>query len=90
MADEVEAHFEDKPRSGAVFGALAHVIDGCDDGTLTVGSQIGWGRERKFAWFWLYNVTRIVVRTLDGARSAWLAELISQAYAYGGGTRASV
>ena len=77
--------------------------------------------ERKFAWFWLYNVTnknpdgvphlmlaidhevdsahvrdvqrvgtrrwnhQIVVATLDDARSAWLAELIGLAYAYGGG-----
>ena len=24
----------------------------------TVGSQISFGAKRKFAWFWLYNVTK--------------------------------
>jgi len=86
---------------------------------MTVGKQISFGATRKFAWFWLYNVTgknpsgtphlmlaldhpvdsrhvrnvaqigtsrwnhQIVVRTLDDAHSAWLGELLAEAYGYG-------
>jgi hypothetical protein len=117
----VDEYFNDKPGSREIFDIVAEQVDSFGPCDISVGSQISWGRTRKFAWFWLYNVTKqnpdgvphlmlaldhevtsahirnveqkgkqrwnhqIVVRTLDDARSKWLADLLRQAYDYGGG-----
>ena len=41
-----------------MFDVLAERISALGDVEITVGSQISFGRRRKFAWFWLYNVTK--------------------------------
>lgn len=56
-AQDVEAYFEGKPRSLEVFRIIADRIGALGPSEVTVASQISFGRRRKFAWFWLYNVT---------------------------------
>jgi hypothetical protein len=119
----IAAWFDGKPASYAIFRIVAERIATLGPVEITVASQISFGRTRKFAWFWLYNVTKkdpegvphlmlaldhkvdvdrglirdvsqvgtgrwnhqIVLRTRDGARSRWLADLIRKAYEYGAG-----
>ena len=117
---DVEAYFEGKPRSREMFGIISDRIGALGPSEITVGSQISFGRRRKFAWFWLYNVTakdpngvphlmlaldhpveserirdvsqigksrwnhQIVVRSEAEAGSQWLADLLAEAYEYGG------
>ena len=112
----LDDYFEDKPDSLEIFDSVAETINSFGTSDLSVKSQISWGRARKFAWFWLYNVTKknpdgvphlmlaldrkvdsdhirnveqtgkqrwnhqIVLRTLDDARSEWLADLLEEAY----------
>ena len=54
----VEAYFEGKPGALAVFRVVANRIDALGPNEMTISSQISFGRRRKFAWFWLYNVTK--------------------------------
>lgn len=67
---EVEDHFEDRPGSLAIFRIVAERIDGLGPSDLEVRSQISFGRDRKFAWFWLYNVTQ---KNPDGVPHLMLA-----------------
>lgn len=70
MPDAVEEYFDGKPASLSIFRAIADVIDGYGTSAMTVGSQISFGRERKFAWFWLYNATK---KNPDGVPHLMLA-----------------
>jgi hypothetical protein len=54
----IDAYFEGKPESRATFGIIAGRIGALGPADITVGSQISFGAKRKFAWFWLYNVTK--------------------------------
>jgi Domain of unknown function (DUF5655) len=55
---ELEQYFEGRPESAKIFDILADRIERLGGAEITVGSQISFGRKRKFAWFWLYNVTK--------------------------------
>jgi hypothetical protein len=55
---ELAEYFEGRPDSARIFEILAERIEALGRAELTVGSQISFGRRRKFAWFWLYNVTK--------------------------------
>ena len=57
-SDDVDAYFEGRPRSREVFDVIADRIEALGPSQMTVASQISFGRRRKFAWFWLYNVTK--------------------------------
>ncbi|MGH8913701.1 MAG: DUF5655 domain-containing protein [Acidimicrobiia bacterium] len=54
---ELDEYFEDRPGSREIFAILADRINALGDAEMTIGSQISFGLQRKFAWFWLYNVT---------------------------------
>jgi hypothetical protein len=56
--ESVEGWFEGKPESLAVFRIVEERIAALGPSEITIGSQISFGRARKFAWFWLYNVTK--------------------------------
>jgi hypothetical protein len=56
--DEIEGYFEGKPRSLDIFRIISNRIEALGPAQITVASQISFGAKRKFAWFWLYNVTR--------------------------------
>jgi len=55
---QVDAYFADKPQSRQVFDAARKTIEAAGPATMTVRTQISFGNDRKFAWFWLYNVTK--------------------------------
>lgn len=55
---ELDEYFEGRPESRRIFDNLAERIDALGDAEMTIGSQISFGRRRKFAWFWLYNATK--------------------------------
>ncbi len=57
-ASSLDSWFDGKPEARATFDVLAAVIEGFGPSDVAVGSQISFGRRRKFAWFWLYNVTK--------------------------------
>lgn len=57
MAD-VEEYFAGKPETHQIYNAVADRIAALGPSQITVKSQISFGVNRKFAWFWLYNVTR--------------------------------
>jgi hypothetical protein len=54
---ELDEYFEDRPESRRIFDILADRIEDFGGAEITIGKQISFGRQRKFAWFWLYNVT---------------------------------
>jgi hypothetical protein len=59
MAEQtIDKYFADKPRSRQVFDAARATIEEAGPFTMTVQTQISFGNDRKFAWFWLYNVTK--------------------------------
>ena len=59
MSDaEVDAWFDGKLESRAVFDSAREAIEAAGASDMTVGKQISFGGKRKFAWFWLYNVTK--------------------------------
>lgn len=55
--DDLDAYFDGKPDSYAVFRVVEAEITRLGYRTRTVGKQISYGNALKFAWFWLYNVT---------------------------------
>lgn len=55
---EIKEFFEEKPRSFRIFQVIAERISAMGPSQLSVASQISFGRQRKFVWFWLYNQTR--------------------------------
>ena len=57
-AESIDAYFEGKPKSHAIFRIVADRIAALGPAEISVASQISFGGSRKFAWFWLYNVTR--------------------------------
>ncbi len=113
-------YFADRPVTLEIFRAIEKQISTFGPAAIAVGSQISFGTgKRKFAWVWLYNVTKknpngilhlmlaigrpiedahvravspvgktrwnhqIVVRTLEDAESAWIRDLIGEAYQFG-------
>lgn len=54
----IDSFFDDKPVSRQVFDAARATIEAAGPATMTVRTQISFGNDRKFAWFWLYNVTK--------------------------------
>ncbi|MGH3650045.1 MAG: DUF5655 domain-containing protein [Acidimicrobiia bacterium] len=54
----VDEFFEGKPKSRAIFETVAARIERQGPSTVEVKSQISFAVNRKFAWFWLYNVTQ--------------------------------
>ena len=54
----VEEYFEGKPETFRIFTAVHDRIGALGPAQTTVKSQISVGLNRKFAWFWLYNVTQ--------------------------------
>ena len=66
----VEEYFEGKPGSREIFDIVAATLESFGPCGRTIGSQISWGRTRKFAWFWLYNVTK---KNPDGVPHLMLA-----------------
>lgn len=54
----IETFFEGKPESHAIFGIVADRIQALGPCEVEVASQISFRGKRKFAWFWLYNVTQ--------------------------------
>ena len=55
---DVERYFEGKPQAGEIFDAVYEQVRSFGPFDVSVGSQISFGVDRKFAWFWLYNVTK--------------------------------
>lgn len=51
-------YFEGKPETYEIYKAIEKRIAALGPNEITVKSQISFGANRKFAWFWLYNVTR--------------------------------
>ena len=51
-------YFEDKPATREIFEVVADRIEALGPTDLEVKSQISFGVKSKFAWFWLYNVTK--------------------------------
>jgi hypothetical protein len=54
----VDEFFAGKPETRPLFEAVAERIAGCGPSELEVKTQISFRVKRKFAWFWLYNVTK--------------------------------
>jgi hypothetical protein len=82
----LEQYFEGRPESAKIFDILADKIERLGGAEVTVGSQISFGRKRKFAWFWLYNVTKKnpsgvpqLMLALDHERSSEHTRLVTQA-----------
>lgn len=57
-AETVDEYLAEKPDSREVFDVIAARIAEHGPSDLSVQSQISFGVNRKFAWFWLYNVTK--------------------------------
>ncbi|HEX6301987.1 MAG TPA: DUF5655 domain-containing protein [Acidimicrobiia bacterium] len=56
--ESVDEYFAGKPESREIFEVIAARIAQRGPSDVSVGSQISFGCNRKFAWFWLYNVTK--------------------------------
>lgn len=55
---QVDGFFAGKPTTRRIFDAIKAQIDAAIPNTVEVGSQISFRARRKFAWVWLYNVTK--------------------------------
>lgn len=58
MPGSLEEYFDGRPESFEIFNIVSERVDAIGPSTMTIGSQISFGRSRKFLWFWLYNVTQ--------------------------------
>ncbi len=58
MEEAVERYFEGKPATFEIFEAVREETEAVGPFEVSVRSQISFGVHRKFAWFWLYNVTQ--------------------------------
>lgn len=58
-AKTADQYFAGKPESREVFDAIAARIEEQGPHEIEVKSQISFAVNRKFAWFWLYNVTQV-------------------------------
>jgi hypothetical protein len=56
--DAIATYFQEKPQSYEVFEAVHDRVSTFGPFEVSVASQISFGVNRKFAWFWLYNVTK--------------------------------
>lgn len=56
--ESVDLYFAGKPESREIFEVIAARIAEQGPSEVSVASQISFKVNRKFAWFWLYNVTR--------------------------------
>jgi Domain of unknown function (DUF5655) len=56
-ATSIEEYFEGKPDSYDIFKVVEDRVLALGSVEVSVASQISFGAKRKFAWFWLYNVT---------------------------------
>lgn len=57
--ESIADYFEGKPETYEIFEAVRSQIDSHGPSDVEVKSQISFGVNRKFAWFWLYNVTKM-------------------------------
>lgn len=55
---QVDRFFRGKPTAREIFDVIRSRIDAGTPNTVEVGSQISFAARRKFAWVWLYNVTK--------------------------------
>lgn len=55
---ELDEYFDGRPESREIFAILVERIRLFGGAEIAIGSQISFGLSRKFAWFWLYNVTK--------------------------------
>lgn len=58
MHEAIEKYFEGRPTTHRIFKAVHDHVETQGPFETSVGSQISFGGKRKFAWFWLYNVTK--------------------------------
>lgn len=58
MDEAIAVYFEGKPESFEIFKAVYEQVRSLGSFDVSVKSQISFGVKRKFAWFWLYNVTQ--------------------------------
>ena len=58
MDEDIVAYFEGKPDTSEIFEAVFARVRALGAFEVAVASQISFGIDRKFAWFWLYNVTK--------------------------------
>lgn len=56
--NSVDEYFAGKPETRQIFDAVAARIAACGPSDVEVKTQISFGVRRKFAWLWLYNVTK--------------------------------
>lgn len=54
----IEDYFEGKPATREIYRVVEKRIRSLGPSETTVKTQISFGVNRKFAWFWLYNVTK--------------------------------
>lgn len=54
----ISTFFAGKPATYEIFRVVADRIEALGPTHVEVKSQISYSVERKFAWFWLYNVTK--------------------------------
>jgi hypothetical protein len=83
---DLQRYFEGRPESEKIFHILTDRIEALGGADITVGSQISFGRKRKFAWFWLYNITKKnpngvpqLMLALDHERPSEHTRLVTQA-----------
>lgn len=70
MDKEIAGYFDGKPGSASIFDAIVDAVGEHGTFDVEVKSQISMGCKRKFAWFWLYNVTK---KNPDGVPHLMLA-----------------
>jgi len=58
MDEEIVAYFEGKPDTYELFKVVFARLHDLGSFEVSVASQVSLGIDRKFAWFWLYNVTK--------------------------------
>src|SRR5687767_7222431 len=58
MPDDIKSYFDGKPETYDQFRAVHDRLKVLGPFDISVASQISFGVNRKFAWFWLYNVTK--------------------------------
>ena len=56
--ESVDEYLSGKPESREIFEVISARIAEQGPSEVSVASQISFKVKRKFAWFWLYNVTR--------------------------------
>ena len=69
-SSSIENYFDGKSSSLKVYTIIADRIAAFGPSEVDLKTQISWGRSRKFAWFWLYNVTK---KNPDGVPHLMLA-----------------